>query len=170
MVGIIGVLLATVGIFFIAIPLSEISSFFSRTVILGNLLAFLSGFAWVAYSIGFEHVSHGKNPITVTTWTLSISAIILTIVMFSVDGWFSDTPHYSAILLTTFLELGYCITSFYFVVCNHPKSICTKSKRLPISNTNYCIIVGLVLGEIPTWWFGLGAVLILAGLIITQKS
>ena len=49
--GAIGVLLAAVGIFFIAIPLAEITSIFSSTVILGNILAFLSGVAWAAYSI-----------------------------------------------------------------------------------------------------------------------
>ncbi|MHA1186059.1 MAG: DMT family transporter, partial [Candidatus Heimdallarchaeota archaeon] len=87
--GAIGVLLAAAGIFFIAVPLNEISKIFSSTVILGNLLAFLSGFAWAAYSIYLKRFLRERDPITVTTWTLSISAVILTIVMFSVDGWFS---------------------------------------------------------------------------------
>ncbi|MHA1124000.1 MAG: DMT family transporter [Candidatus Heimdallarchaeota archaeon] len=168
--GSIGVLLATVGIFFIAVPLSEISSIFYSSVILGNLLAFLSGFAWAAYSIYLKKFLKERDPITVTTWTLSISAIVLTIVMFSVDGWFSEVPHYFAILLTTFLGIVPTALAFtlWFVIIR--KVSVQKASVYQFLIPIIASLLALALGEIPTWWFGLGAVLILAGLVITQKS
>jgi len=169
--GAIGVLLAAVGIFFIAVPLNEISKIFSSTVILGNLLAFLSGFAWAAYSIYLKRFLRERDPITVTTWTLSISAVILTIVMFSVDGWFSTTPRYYTILLTTFLGIVPTALAFtlWFVIIRRVsvQKASVYQFLIPIIAT---LLAVLFLGEQLTWWFGLGAGLILIGLLITQKS
>jgi len=169
--GAIGVLLAAVGIFFIAVPLNEISKIFSSTVILGNLLAFLSGFAWAAYSIYLKRFLRERDPITVTTWTLSISAVILTIVMFSVDGWFSTAPRYYTILLTTFLGIVPTALAFtlWFVIIRRVsvQKASVYQFLIPIIAT---LLAVLFLGEQLTWWFGLGAGLILIGLLITQKS
>ena len=169
--GSIGVLLAAVGIFFIAVPLEEISSIFSSTVILGNLLAFLSGFAWAAYSIYLKRFLRERDPITVSTWTLSISAIVLTIVMFCVDGWFSTTPRYYAILLTTFLGIVPTALAFtlWFVIIRRVsvQKASVYQFLIPIIAT---LLAVLFLGEGLTWWFDLGAGLILIGLLITQKS
>jgi len=169
--GAIGVLLAAAGIFFIAVPLNEISKIFSSTVILGNLLAFLSGFAWAAYSIYLKRFLRERDPITVTTWTLSISAVILTIVMFSVDGWFSTAPRYYVILLTTFLGIVPTALAFtlWFVIIRRVsvQKASVYQFLIPIIAT---LLAVLFLGEQLTWWFGLGAGLILIGLLITQKS
>jgi len=169
--GAIGVLLAAVGIFFIAVPLNEISKIFSSTVILGNLLAFLSGFAWAAYSIYLKRFLRERDPITITTWTLSISAVILTIVMFSVDGWFSTAPRYYVILLTTFLGIVPTALAFtlWFVIIRRVsvQKASVYQFLIPIIAT---LLAVLFLGEQLTWWFGLGAGLILIGLLITQKS
>ena len=169
--GVIGVIIATAGIFFVAVPISEISVFFSSETILGNLLAFLSGLAWAFYSIYLKKFLRENDPIVTSTWTLSISALVLVIVMFSVDGWFSGNPGAVPILLTTFM--GIIPTAISFTLWFETIRRITVQKAsvfqflIPIIATIFSF---LFLGEILTWWFGLGGALILVGLIITQLS
>ena len=167
----VGVFIASCGIFFIAIPLNEISTIFSSQNILGNLLAFLSGLAWALYSIYLKRFLKEKDPIVTSTWTLTISSVILTIVMFAVDGWFESNPGVIPILLTTFLGIVPTAISFtlWFDVI---KRISVQKASvfqflIPIIATLFAI---LFLEEVINWQFGLGAGLILAGLIVTQTS
>lgn len=167
----IGVAIASVGIFFIAIPLSDINQLLSNENFLGNILAFLSGVAWASYSIYLKRFLKEKDPIITTTWNLTFSAIILTIVMFAVDGWFSSNPGYVPILLTTFL--GIFPTAIAFTLWFETIKRISVQKAsvfqflIPIIATFLAVIF---LQETIDWQFGLGAGLILVGLIVTQTS
>jgi drug/metabolite transporter (DMT)-like permease len=169
--GSLGVVIASGGIFFIAIPLSEIDQFFNSAYILGNFLAFLSGLAWACYSIYLKRFLEEHDFIVTSTWTLSISSIILLIVMFSVDGWFSFVPSPTAFLLLAFL--GVVPTAISFTLWFETIKRISVQKAsvfqflIPIIATLFAL---LFLNETIDWQFSLGAGLILSGLIITQIS
>ncbi len=103
--GAIGVLISFVGVFFIAVDVREISTVFSSETSLGNLLGFMSGVAWAAYSVYLKKFLKERDPITTTTWTLSISAIILLIVMLAADRSFTSATKYYHILTLVSWEL-----------------------------------------------------------------
>jgi drug/metabolite transporter (DMT)-like permease len=166
----LGVLIAAAGIFFIAVPLDEIGDLISSDKLLGNILAFLSGVAWAVYTVYLKRFLKEKDPVTVTTWSLSFSAIILTITMFAVEGWFITPPAYYHIILTTFL--GIVPTSIAFTLWFE------TLKRIPVQKASafqflipvIATLFALALGETVDLFFGLGGGLILIGLIITQFS
>ncbi|HUU77188.1 MAG TPA: DMT family transporter [candidate division Zixibacteria bacterium] len=167
----IGVAIASIGIFFIAIPLDNISQLFNSANILGNFLAFLSGVAWAFYSIYLKRFLKEKDPIVTSTWNLTFSAIILTVVMFAVDGWFSTNPGINAFLLTTFLGIVPTAISFTLWFETIRRISVQKASvfqfLIPIFATLLAI---LFLQETIDWQFGLGAGLILIGLVVTQTS
>lgn len=169
--GTVGVLVAAIGIFFIAVPFEEIYQMFLSENILGNLLAFLSGGAWAIYSIYLKRFLKDEDFIVTSTWNLTFSAIILTVVMFIVDGWFVIAPSTTDILLTTFL--GIVPTAISFTLWFETIKRITVQKAsvfqflIPIIAT---IFAFFFLGETFNWQFGVGAGLILGGLIVTQLS
>ncbi|MHA1462463.1 MAG: DMT family transporter [Candidatus Heimdallarchaeota archaeon] len=169
--GSVGVFIAVIGVFFIAVPLADISQIFASEYILGNLLAFLSGAAWAIYSIYLKRFLKEEDFIVTSTWNLTFSAIILTVVMFIVDGWFTFTPSTTDILLTTFL--GIVPTAISFTLWFE------TIKRIPVQKASVfqflipiiaTILAIIFLGETINWQFGVGAGLILSGLVVTQLS
>ncbi|NHK31584.1 MAG: DMT family transporter [Asgard group archaeon] len=166
----IGILIAATGIFFIAVPLDKIDILISSDLLLGNILAFLSGVAWAIYTVYLKKFLKDKDPVTVTTWNLSFSAIILTITMFVVDGWFETAPAYYHIILTTFL--GIVPTSIAFTLWFE------TLKQIPVQKASafqflipvIATLFALAMGETIDLYFGLGGGLILIGLVITQFS
>jgi len=168
--GFIGVLISLGGVFLIAIPLDEISYLFSSETFWSNVLAFGSGLAWAVYSIYLKKFLHNRDPITTTTWTLSISAIILTILALAVDRWFSSPPAYYHIILTTFMGIVPTAIAFtlWFAVINRidVQKASVFQFLIPIIATCF----SLFMGETIDYLFGIGAALILGGLVITQFS
>ncbi|MGC9780948.1 MAG: DMT family transporter [Candidatus Heimdallarchaeota archaeon] len=168
--GALGVFIAFAGVFFIAIPIDQIKTTFSPAELIGSLLAFLSGFAWAAYSVYLKKFLKERDPITTTTWTLGISAVILTIVMFSVYGWFSSTAkyyHYITILFMGIVPTAIAFTLWFETIRRISVQKASVFQFLiPIIATLFT----LAMGELITWFFALGGVLIIGGLIIAQKS
>ncbi len=167
-----GVFVAAIGIFFIAVPLEEISQIFVSEYIFGNLLAFLSGAAWAIYSIYLKKFLKDEDFIVTSTWNLTLSAIILTVVMFIVDGWFTFTPSTTDVLLTTFLGIvptAISFTLWFETIKRIPVQKASVFQFLiPIIATIFAVI--FLVGETINWQFGVGAGLILVGLIVTQLS
>ena len=169
--GSLGVIVAAIGVFFIAIPLNDLTQIFSSENLLGNFLAFLSGVAWAAYSIYLKKFLQDEDYIVTSTWNLTISSFILLITMFIVDGWFTVTPTVTSILLTTFLGIVPTAISFTLWFETIKRIDVQKASvfqfLIPIIATVFAI---LFLYETINWQFGLGAGLILIGLIVTQLS
>jgi len=164
----VGVVIASCGIFFIAVPIENLTLVFNREVLLGNLLAFLSGVMWAFYSVYLKRFLKTENPIVVTTWNLSFSATILLIAMFAVDGWFSSPPAYYHIILTVFM--GIVPTAIAFTLWFE------TIRRIPVQKASVfqflipiiATLFALTMGETIDWFFALGGVLILGGLLLTQ--
>jgi drug/metabolite transporter (DMT)-like permease len=169
--GAVGVALSVLGIFFIAVPLQEIGSLISLETLLGNLLALGSGLAWAIYSIYLKKFLKEEDPIVTTTWNLSLSACILIVLMFIIEGWFGSSLQVSAILLTTFMGIFPTAISFtlWFETIKRAsvQKVSVFQFLIPVIATVFAIIF---LKETINWFFGLGAFLIILGLLITQKS
>ena len=131
----------------------------------------MSGFAWAAYSIYLKRFLNERDPIVTSTWTLTISALILTIVMFAVDGWFQPGIGVIPILWTTFL--GVVPTAIAFTLWFEVIRKISVQKAsvfqflIPVIATVFAVVF---LNEIITWQFALGAGLVLVGLAVTQYS
>ena len=169
--GTLGVIVAAIGVFFIAVPLNELDQIISSENMLGNLLAFLSGVAWAVYSIYLKKFLKEEDFIVTSTWNLTISSVILVIVMFIVDGWFTVNPTVTDILLTTFMGIVPTAISFTLWFETIKRISVQKASvfqfLIPIIATIFAVIF---LPETIGWQFGLGAGLILAGLVVTQLS
>ncbi|NPE08875.1 MAG: DMT family transporter [Asgard group archaeon] len=168
--GAIGVLISFVGVFFIAVDVRELSTVFSSETSLGNLLGFMSGVAWAAYSVYLKKFLKERDPITTTTWTLSISAIILLIVMLAVDRSFTSATKYYHIFTLVFMGVvptAIAFTLWFEIIRRIPVQKASVFQFLiPIIAT----LFALAMKEYPDWFFALGGVLIIGGLYITQKS
>jgi len=166
----LGVVIAAAGIFFIAVPLENLTLVFAKDLLLGNLLAFLSGVMWAFYTIYLKRFLKTSDPIIVTTWTLSFSSLFLLVAMFAIDGWFSSPPAYYHILTTIFL--GIVPTAIAFTLWFE------TIKRIPVQKASafqflipvFATLFALAMGETITWFFALGGGLILCGLLLTQLS
>jgi drug/metabolite transporter (DMT)-like permease len=168
--GAIGVLISFAGVFFIAVDVREISTIFSGDTFLGNFLGFMSGFAWAAYSIYLKRFLKERDPITTTTWTLSISAIILLVLMLALERTFTvETKYYHII---TLVFLGIVPTAIAFTLWFE------TIRRIPVQKASVfqflipilATLLALAMNETIDWFFALGGVLIIAGVFITQKS
>jgi len=170
--GSLGVLIAACGIFFIAIPLDDISSLFTGSfdVVLGNILAFLSGFMWAVYSIYLKKFLKDRDPITITTWNLSFSAIILIIAMFIIEGWFISPVYYYHFITTTFMGVVPTAIAFTLWFETIRRISVQKASVFQFLIPVIASLFAIAMGEFPNWSFGLGGGLILIGLIITQFS
>ncbi len=166
----IGVLIAATGIFFVAVPLDDIETLISSDLLLGNILAFLSGVTWAIYTVYLKKFLKDKDPVTTTTWNLSISAVILTITMFAVDGWFVVTPAYYHIILTTFLGIVPTAIAFTLWFETLKRIAVQKASAFQFLIPVIATLFALAMGETIDLFFGLGGGLILIGLIITQTS
>lgn len=168
--GSIGILIAATGIFFVAVPLNDIENLISSDLLLGNILAFLSGVAWAIYTVYLKKFLKEKDPVTTTTWNLSISAIILTITMFAVDGWFATTPAFYHIILTTFLGIVPTAIAFTLWFETLKQIAVQKASAFQFLIPVIATLFALAMGETIDLFFGFGGGLILIGLIITQTS
>lgn len=168
--GALGVLISFAGVFFIAVDIREISTFFSSETTLGNFLGFMSGVSWAAYTVYLKKFLKERDPITTTTWTLSFSAIILLIIMLAVDRNFTVGTRYYHIITLVFL--GVVPTAIAFTLWFE------TIRRIPVQKASVfqflipiiATLFALAIQETIDWFFALGGVLIIAGLLITQKS
>ncbi|MBN1328428.1 MAG: DMT family transporter [Candidatus Heimdallarchaeota archaeon] len=170
--GSFGVLIAACGIFFIAIPINDITSLFTGSfdVVLGNILAFLSGFMWAVYSIYLKKFLKDRDPITVTTWNLSFSALILLIAMFIFEGWFIEPIYYYHFITTTFMGIVPTAIAFTLWFETIRRISVQKASVFQFLIPVIATLFAMAMGEFPDWLFGLGGGLILIGLVITQFS
>ncbi|NHJ33161.1 MAG: DMT family transporter [Asgard group archaeon] len=168
--GAIGVLISFAGVFFIAVDVRDISAVFASGAFLGNFLGFMSGVAWAAYTIYLKRFLKERDAITTTTWTLSISAIVLLILMLIIDRNFIEGTKYYHILTLVFL--GIVPTAIAFTLWFE------TIRRIPVQKASVfqflipilATIFALAMNETIDWFFALGGALIISGVFITQKS
>lgn len=140
---------------------------------LGDLLALLAAFVWACYSILTRKISSFGYPVILTTRRTFLYGILFMIpVLFVSDFKLELTRFANPVYFLNILFLGLGASALCFVTWNY------AVKRLGAVRTSIYIYLDpfitvaasvLILHEPFTWMIGLGTVLTLAGLLISEK-
>ncbi|MEA2070340.1 MAG: DMT family transporter, partial [Asgard group archaeon] len=169
--GFIGVIVSIGGVFLIAVPIDEIGNLFASQLFLGNIMAFLSGFAWAVYSIYIKRFLKKEDPVICTTWSIIVSTIILCIAMVIFEGGFPQNLNWVSTCLLLFMGIiptAIAFTLWLYVIGKTPvQKLSVFQFLIPIIAT---LLAVLFLNETLNKFFYIGAGLIIIGLLITQKA
>jgi drug/metabolite transporter (DMT)-like permease len=143
---------------------------FDRRTLPGDLLTVLAVLCWAGYTVGLRRVPPGISPLRVTT----ITAIAGTpgLVLAGVPGMFR--LNWSAVRLESWLSLGYAavfsLVIAYLLWNRSVKAVGGTRTAIYMCITPLFAVAGawLLLGERPHALQGIGAVLIIAGVLLTR--
>ena len=168
---ILGVLLSFSGVLIVIFSNIRQESFsFSNVFFIGSILVLLSAFCWAIYSIVGKRLLRIYDTFTVTTYAFTLGTIfyipfvILDIVpllqKISFNGWISIL--YLAILCSVFGYVGW----YYSLKKSEASKAAVYLNLIPL----FTITISIFMGKIPTIFFLFGAILIIYGVYLTQKS
>ena len=168
---ILGVLLSFSGVLIVIFSNIRQEAFsFSNVFFIGSILVLLSAFCWAIYSIVGERLLRIYDTFTVTTYAFTLGTIfyipfvILDIVpllqKISFNGWISIL--YLAILCSVFGYVGW----YYSLKKSEASKAAVYLNLIPL----FTITISIFMGKIPTIFFLFGAILIIYGVYLTQKS
>ncbi len=167
----LGISLSMIGLFFVIFDkyLFNLSEFPIGSLI-GNLLAFGSGFFWALYTIFLKKFFSKENPLLVTFLSLLLGSIILVFFAFLIPPKTMSISVLGAFLiiviavLSTALAYSFWLSLLQYLTATETGIIQTL---VPISSV---IIAIIFLGETITWIFGIGAVFILVGIFLVEMK
>ena len=143
---------------------------FSDIFLIGCIFMILSAFNWAIYSIVGKKLLDTYDPFTVTTYAFVLGTIFFlpvvlpniayTVQNISFNGWMAIL--YLALICSVF---GY-VAWYYALSKIEAGRAAVFLNLIPL----FTIVISFFTGEIPTFLFLIGAILILYGVYITQKS
>lgn len=168
-IGVLGIALAIGGVILI---LSARGLQFSSAGSLGDLLMLGCAISWTAYTLGVRSLGGGLSPLTITTWTTITGTpglLLLGLPAWLRTDWAAVSPGawgglaYSAVL-------GVVVA---YLLWNNSVRV-AGSNRTAIYGCAIPLVATLLawpfLGEVPTWIQGVGAILIITGVLLTRRS
>lgn len=164
-----GIALATLGV--VLVIATRGVDFDTRTL-RGDLLTVLAVLFWAGYTVGLRRVPPGVSPLRVTTITTIVGAPGL--VLAGLPGIF--TVHWEQVGLKGWLALGYAsvlsLVVAYLLWNRSVKAIGGTRTAVYMCLTPLVAVLGawLLLGERPHPLQGVGAVLIIAGVLLTRAG
>lgn len=167
----LGISLSMIGLFLVIFDkhLFNLSEFPIGSLI-GNLLAFGSGFFWALYTIFLKRFFSKENPLLVTFLSLSLGSLILVFFAFLIPPRTMSVSVLGAFLiiviavLSTSLAYSFWLSLLQYLTATETGIIQTL---VPISSV---IIAIIFLGETITWIFAIGAIFILTGIFIIEMK
>jgi drug/metabolite transporter (DMT)-like permease len=166
-----GVILSFLGvvlIIFTNTSLEDIS--FQDTFFFGSILMLLSAFCWAVYSIVGKRLLQTYDMYTVTTYAFAlgtffylpfvITDITTTLQTTTIEAWFAVL--YLALTCSVFGYIGW----YYALKKIEAGKAAVYLNLIPL----FTISLSLLLGQTFTMYFFIGAILIISGVYITQKS
>lgn len=167
----IGIFLSFVGV--IIVILSQMRNeniIFNNVFLLGCVFVLLSAFCWAIYSIYGKRLLKKYDAFTVTTYAFILGTIFYIPLVFqnivnvvqniSLNGWLAI--FYLAILCSVF---GY-VAWYYALSKIEAARAAVFLNLIPL----FAISLSFFIGEIPTILFLIGAILIIYGVYLTQRS
>ena len=143
---------------------------FSNVFLIGCIFMVLSALCWAIYSIVGKKLLDKYDPFTVTTYAFILGTIFFlpvvlpdiayTIQNISFNGWISIL--YLALICSVF---GY-VAWYYALSKIEAGRAVIFLNLIPL----FTIVISLFTGEVPTFLFLIGAILIIYGVYLTQKS
>jgi drug/metabolite transporter (DMT)-like permease len=163
----LGIVLGTCGV---VLVIAARGVGFDRRTLPGDLLTVLAVLCWAGYTVGLRRVPPGISPLRVTT----ITAIAGTpgLVLAGVPGMFR--LNWSAVRVESWLSLGYAavfsLVIAYLLWNRSVKAVGGTRTAIYMCITPLFAVAGawLLLGERPHALQGVGAVLIIAGVLLTR--
>ena len=166
--GVIGIALAISGVVFVL--LSKGLSF-SRDELLGDLLMLGCAIAWTIYTLGVRSLSNELSSLSITTWSM-ISAVPGLLLVGLPDilrlSWGTvSLGAWSGLIFSMLLSLV-----LSYLLWNESVRV-AGSNRTAIYGCAVPLVAALTawpaLGEVPTWLQGVGALLIISGVLLTRR-
>ena len=143
---------------------------FSNVFLIGCIFIILSAFCWAIYSIVGKRLLDKYDPFTVTTYAFVLGTIFFLPVVLpditdviqgvSFNGWMAIL--YLALICSVF---GY-VAWYYALSRIEAGRAAVFLNLIPL----FTIVISFFTGEIPTFIFLMGAILIIYGVYLTQKS
>lgn len=143
---------------------------FSNVFLIGCIFIILSAFCWAIYSIVGKRLLDKYDPFTVTTYAFVLGTIFFLPVVLpditdviqgvSFNGWMAIL--YLALICSVF---GY-VAWYYALSRLEAGRAAVFLNLIPL----FTIVISFFTGEIPTFIFLIGAILIIYGVYLTQKS
>jgi drug/metabolite transporter (DMT)-like permease len=137
---------------------------------IGSVLILLSAFCWAVYSIVGKRLLEKYDPFAITTYAFAlgtalyipfiISDLTVTIQNVSFNGWTAIV--YLALLCSVVGYLGW----YYALKKTDASTAAVYLNFIPL----FTITLSFFLGQIPTLFFLVGAILIIYGVYLTQRS
>ena len=168
---IFGVLLSFLGVIIILYARLSIEIFtIDNIFFIGSILMLLSAFCWAIYSVVGKHLISSYDTLTVTTYAFLLGTIfyipfVIPNIFTSIqnvtsNGWLSIL--YLALFCSVFGYLGW----YYALKKTDASKAAVYLNLIPL----FTIIMSFFYGENITIFFLIGAILIIYGVYITQKS
>jgi len=143
---------------------------FNNVFLIGCIFIILSAFCWAIYSIVGKRLLDKYDPFTVTTYAFVLGTIFFLPVVLpditdviqgvSFNGWMAIL--YLALICSVF---GY-VAWYYALSRIEAGRAAVFLNLIPL----FTIVISFFTGEIPTFIFLIGAILIIYGVYLTQKS
>ena len=143
---------------------------FSNVFLIGCIFIIFSAFCWAIYSIVGKRLLDKYDPFTVTTYAFVLGTIFFLPVVLpditdviqgvSFNGWMAIL--YLALICSVF---GY-VAWYYALSRIEAGRAAVFLNLIPL----FTIVISFFTGEIPTFIFLIGAILIIYGVYLTQKS
>ena len=166
-----GIALSFVGVLVVIFAqMTNESIAFSSFFLIGCIFIILSAFCWAIYSIVGKRLLDKYDPFTVTTYAFVLGTIFFLPVVLpditdviqgvSFNGWMAIL--YLALICSVF---GY-VAWYYALSRIEAGRAAVFLNLIPL----FTIVISFFTGEIPTFIFLIGAILIIYGVYLTQKS
>ncbi len=167
---VIGIAVSIIGLFLVIFDNNLLAlADLSFDTIMGNLLAFGSGFFWALYTVFLKKFFADENPILVTFISLLIGSFYLVFFAFAIPPYVSMTLNFLGITLVLIIAVLSTSLAFSYWL--------SLLKILPTTQTGIIqsfvpmtsVLLSLIfLNESITYIFGIGGVLIIIGIIIVE--
>jgi drug/metabolite transporter (DMT)-like permease len=165
-----GIALSFIGVFVIMFSdISKQALTFDNLFFIGSILMLLSAFCWALYSFIGKRLLKTYNEFVITTYAFGFGTLFYipfvvlhlgpVLQRISLNGWLAVL--YLALICTLFGYLGW----FYALKHIDSSKAAVFLNLIPL----FTILISFFLGTSLTWFFLLGATLILYGVYITQR-
>ena len=166
----IGILISFAGVIIVITSQSSNGAIqLSYEFILGALLVMLSALCWAIYSIIGKHLLKDYDSISITTTAFLWGTLFYIPFLPAVwNSWTSITiPGWGAIIYLALVCSVFGYLGWYYALKHIPASKAAVYLNLiPL----FTILLALLFGEIPTYYFLIGAALIIYGVYLTQHG
>ena len=167
---IIGIVVSTVGLFLVIFDNNLLAlADLSLDTIIGNLLAFGSGFFWALYTVFLKKFFADENPILVTFISLLMGSLYLVFFAFAIPPYVNMTLDILGIALVLVIAVLSTSVAYSFWL--------SLLKILPTTQTGIIqsfvpmtsvLLSFIFLNESISYIFGIGGALIIIGIIIVE--